>query len=518
MPGRRHVFGPFVLDAEAGTLLRDGAPVPVGYRALLLLTALLDRQGEIVSKSDLIDAAWQGASVEETNLSVQIAALRKLLGPPPDGGEWIATVARVGYRFVGAVARPGSEAGGGEPSLREAAGGPSIAVLPFVNLSDDREQEYFADGIVEEIITALSRLRWLFVIARNSSFTYKGRAVDVKQVGRELGVRYALEGSVRKAGSRVRITGQLVDTATGAHLWADRFEGELADIFDLQDQVTANVAGAIAPKLEEAEIERAKRKPTGSLDAYDCYLRGMAAFHKYTREGNAKALAMFAKAIALDPGFAVAYSSAARCYAQRKSSGWSVDRIFEAAETGRLARRAAELGRDDPVALFGAGISLALVLGELDEGDGLIERALALNPNLAQAWFVSGWVKVWRGEPEVAIEREARAMRLSPNDLFTFNMQSAMAAACFFAGRDADALSWADRAMLVRPQFIPPYLVAAASAARLGNGAAAARAMARLRELAPDLRLSGLSDLLPIRNPDHVARWTEGLRKAGLPE
>ena len=315
-------FGPFVLDREVGTLLREGVPVPLGHRGMLLLSALLSRPGEVLTKSDLIDAAWQGAVVEETNLSVQIASLRKHLGRAPRGGDWIATVPRVGYRFAGPVetgpdgARPETVT----PSPHGEQSGPSIAVLPFVNLSDDREQEYFADGMVEEIITALSRLRGLFVIARNSSFTYKGRAVDVKQVGRELGVRYVLEGSVRKDGNRVRIAGQLVDASTATHLWADRFDGELTSVFDLQDQLTARVAGAIAPKLEEAEIARSGRKPTESLDAYDCYLRGMAAFYRHSREGNSDALAMFYKAISLDPGFAAAYSSAARCYAQRQSS------------------------------------------------------------------------------------------------------------------------------------------------------------------------------------------------------
>jgi TolB-like protein len=266
MPGRQTVFGPFELDADAGTLLRKGEPVPIGYRGFLLLSALVERPGEVLTKSDLIDTAWRGAAVEETNLSVQIAALRKALGPGPNGGEWIATIPRVGYRFVGAVERarrvPDSA---GNPSVNnEISSGPSIAVLPFVNLSDDREQEYFADGIVEEIITALSRLRWLFVIARNSSFAYKGRAVDVKQIGQDLRVRYVLEGSVRKAGNRVRIGGQLVHTSTGAHLWADRFEGAMEDIFDLQDHVTSSVVAAIAPKLEQAEIERVKLKPTGA--------------------------------------------------------------------------------------------------------------------------------------------------------------------------------------------------------------------------------------------------------------
>ena len=228
---------------------------------------------------------------------------------------------------------------------------PSIAVLPFQNMSGDPEQEYFADGMVEDIITALSRMRWLFVIARNSSFTYKGRAVDVKQVGRELGVRYVLEGSVRKAGNRVRITGQLIDASTGAHLWADRFEGGLEDVFDLQDQVTASVVGAIAPKLEQAEIERAKRKPTESLDAYDYYLRGMAGVHRWTREANDEALRLFYRAIELDPEFRLGLWHGGAMLFSAQDGGWMTDRAQEVAEATRLARRAAELGRDDAVAL-----------------------------------------------------------------------------------------------------------------------------------------------------------------------
>jgi adenylate cyclase len=239
---------------------------------------------------------------------------------------------------------------------------PSIVVLPFQNMSGDPEQEYFADGIVEEIITALSRMRWLFVIARNSSFTFKGRAVDVKQVGRDLGVRYVLEGSVRKAANRVRITAQLIDATTGAHLWAERFDGGLEEIFDLQDQVTACVVGAISPKLEQAEIERTKRKPTESLAAYDFYLRGMASLHLWTKEATTEALRLFHRTAELDPDYASAYGMAARCYCLRKVNGWMTDPAQEITETKRLARRAAELGRDDAVALCTAGIGLAYLL------------------------------------------------------------------------------------------------------------------------------------------------------------
>jgi tetratricopeptide (TPR) repeat protein len=249
---------------------------------------------------------------------------------------------------------------------------------------------------VEEIITAL----WLFVIARNSSFTYKGRAVDVKQVGRQLGGRYVLEGGVRKAASRVRITAQLIDTTTGAHLWADRFDGRLEDIFDLQDEVTTNVVGAIAPKLEQAEIDRAKRKPTENLDAYDYYLRGMASLYQFSgREAIDEALRLFYRAIELDADFASAYGTAAWCYAQIKSSSWTRDQVREIAETRRLARRAAELGKNDAVAFSYAGWALAYVVRDLDAGVAFIDRALILNPNLAAAWTLGGWVRIWLGKP-----------------------------------------------------------------------------------------------------------------------
>ena len=393
---------------------------------------------------------------------------------------------------------------------------PSIAVLPFENLSDDLEQEYFADGMVEEIITALSRMRWLFVIARNSSFTYKGRAVDVKQVGRDLGVRYVLEGSVRKAGKKVRITGQLIDASTGAHLWAEHFDGTLDDIFDLQEQVTANVTGAVAPKLEQAEIERAKRKPTDNLDAYDYFLRGLSAFRQHTQQGNSEALSLLYKAIELDPNFAVAYGTAARCYTQRKMSNWVSDQAFENAETARLVRQVAEVGRDDAEALLGAGFAVAFVLGDLDDGDALINRAIALNPNLAEAWFASGWVKVWRGETDAAIEREAHAMRLSPHDVFMFSMLGATAAGYFFAGRYDQALSWAEKAIQTRQSFIAPNIVAAASAALSGNEMAAEKALTRLRLLLPEIRLSDLHEFIPTRLPDHSNRLVDGMRKAGL--
>ena len=397
---------------------------------------------------------------------------------------------------------------------------PSIAVLPFTNMSGDPEQDYFADGMVEEIITALSHFRQLFVIARNSSFTYKGRAVDVKQVGRELGVRYVLEGSVRKAANRVRITGQLVDTATGGHLWAERFDGGLGDIFDLQDQVTESVVGAIAPAVEKAEIERAKRKPTESLDAYALYLRGLARFYQFAnRQANGEALRLFNSAIELDPDFASAYGRAAACYVIAKTNGWISDTANEIAEVTRLAHRAVELGKHDAIALAASGFALALVVRDLGVGAALIDRALVLNSNLAEAWNYGGWVKNWLGEPEPAIERFAHAMRLSPLDPRATAMRAGTAHAHFFLGRYDEAASWAAMALQDNPDFQTGLRIDAASNAMAGRPEQARRAVARLRQLNPALHVSTLKDVVgPYRHSEDLSRYEEGLRQAGLPE
>ncbi|WP_245310948.1 adenylate/guanylate cyclase domain-containing protein [Bradyrhizobium valentinum] len=399
-------------------------------------------------------------------------------------------------------------------------GKPSIAVLPFINMSGDPEQDYFADGMVEDIITALSRFKALFVIARNSSFTYKGRAVDVKQVGRELGVRYVLEGSVRKAANRVRITGQLVDTATGAHLWAERFDGGLGDIFDLQDQVTESVVGAIAPAVEQAEIERAKRKPTESLDVYTLYLRGLARSYQFaSRQANDEALRLFNSAIELDPDFASAYGCAAFCYVIAKFNGWISGTANEIAEVTRLAQRAVELGKDDAIALAASGQALMYVVRDLEAGAALIDRALVLNSNSAEAWYCGGWAKNWLGEPEAAIVRFARAMRLSPLDPRMSGMRVGTALAHFLLGRYDEAASWAAMALQYRPDYQPGLRIAAASNAMAGRPEQASQAVARLRQVNPALRVSTLKDVLPpYRRAEDISRYQEGLRRAGLPE
>jgi TolB-like protein len=395
---------------------------------------------------------------------------------------------------------------------------PSIAVLPFQNLSADPEQEYFADGVVEDITMALSRFRWLFVIDRNSSFTYKGRAMDVKQVGRELGIRYVLEGSVRKAGKRIRIAGQLIDAETGAHLWADRFEGALEDIFDLQDQVTSSVVGAIAPMVQREEIKRARHKPTENLDAYDYYLRGLAHARRWTKDTNGEALQLFCKAIQLDPSLACAYGMAAWCYVPRKARRWMIDHVQESAEATRLARKAVHLGADDSVALCMGAYVLAFVAREFDDAAAFVDRGLAVNPNLAQAWYTSAWVRVWRGEPDLALDHAARGMRLSPLDPNMASIRGAMAYANFLVGRFDLASSSAEEAMRNNPNFLLPIYVFAASNALAGRLEPAQKSMARARELDPNLRASNLGDLAPFRRAEHLALFAKGLRAAGLPE
>lgn len=520
-----YVFDDYALDLDRRELTRAAAPVAIGPQVFDLLAFLVNNRERVVSKDDILQAVWGGRIVSESTLTSHINAVRKAVGDSGDEQRLIRTVARKGFRFVGDVreADTSDGAAAAAPSSDTAPAlalpdGPSIAALPFQNWSGDPEQDYFADGMVEDIITALSRIRWLFVIARNSSFTYKGRAVDVKQVGRELGVRYVLEGSVRKAGSRVRITGQLVDAASGAHLWADRFDGTLDDVFALQDQVAASVVGAIAPTLESAEIERAKRKPTESLDAYDYYLRGMAAFRPGTREATENALPFFTRAIELDPEYASACAMAAWCYFWRKVNGWTADRPQDIAEGARLARLAVDLGKDDAVALARGGHAIAHLAGDLDGGVAHIDRALILNPNLAAAWFLSGFVRVWRGEADDAIERFTRALRLSPLDPEAFRMQAGIAMAHLLAKRFDAASSWAEKAFRDLPSFLMVVAVIAASHALAGRMEHARRAMDQLRQLDPNLRLSNLGNWLPFQRATDLETFSEGLRKAGLPE
>jgi TolB-like protein/class 3 adenylate cyclase len=396
---------------------------------------------------------------------------------------------------------------------------PSIAVLPFANMSGDPEQEYFADGMVEEIITALSRIRWLFVIARNSSFTYKGQAIDVKQVARELGVRYVLEGSVRKAGNRVRITGQLIDTASGAHIWADRFDRALGDIFELQDEVASGVIGSIEPKLRQSEIERAVRKPTENLDAYDLYLRALALRDKHSDESVREAIALLKKALAIDPTYAPAAALIGWSRIHPRSYGHSPVSEAEVAEAVALARRALEAGKDDPDTLWMAAHTLSLFAGERAVAAAAIDRALVLNPNSAHAWMARGYAWIFLDQPSPAIEALERAMRLSPLDRLRRAFTNGIAAAHLGAGRYEQALDWADRTLREEPGYRGALINRVVACAHLDRIEEARATLRQLIESLPGLTIARFRPFWSRAfSPERTAMYVNALRKAGLPE
>ena len=393
---------------------------------------------------------------------------------------------------------------------------PSIAVLPFANLSGDPEQEYFADGMVEEIITALSRIRWLFVIARNSSFTYKGQSVDVKQVGRELGVRYILEGSVRKAGGRVRITSQLIDAITGAHLWADRFDGLLEDVFELQDKVALSVAGVIEPTLRQSEIERARRKRPDSLDAYDLYLRALPYTGAAMPEDADKALPLLGKAIELEPDFAAAHAMIAWCHEARYLRGGMQEETRNAAL--RHARQAIAEGGDDAAALAIAGFVIAVCGRDFETALSALDRSLALSSSSALALSFAAAVRAWNGDDAIAVEQGNRALRLSPFHPWLYMPYMGLAYAHFAACRFEEAIAAASLASQSNPRFTPPLILHAAALGCLGRSEDAKPVIQRLLELQPGFTVA--TAILSARyvNSEKIAALANALRRAGLPE
>jgi TolB-like protein/class 3 adenylate cyclase/tetratricopeptide (TPR) repeat protein len=395
---------------------------------------------------------------------------------------------------------------------------PSIAVLPFQNMSGDPEQEYFADGMVEDIITALSRFKSLFVIARNSSFTFKGKAVDVKQVGRELGVRYVLEGSVRKSGARLRITGQLIDAATGAHLWADKFEGDLQEVFDLQDDVATSVVGAIAPRLIQADAERAKRKSPESWDSYDLYLRGIALFVQRTPETTDQALELFRKAIDLDPEFALAHIRAAACLFMKRQDGGRPLKGEERSEALQLTNRAMALSGDDELVLGWASLIFAFLNDEIERGSDLSDRALAINSNFSNGWNARGWISASLGDGARALDAFDRAIRLNPADDYTVVVaMQGKCAALWVLDRYPDALEMADRLLARRPNDLRGLVFKFVAAPDLTRAADAAD---HIRAVYPHLRSSHLREMFlsPTRSPRHRAMIEEAIARIGLPD
>jgi TolB-like protein len=445
-------FGPFVFDPQRGVLLRDGRPVAVSGKGLQLLQALVSAPGQVLTKTDLMRAAWGDAAVEESNLSVQIAALRKQLGAAPDGGEWIATTPRVGYRFIGLP-----EASDDENAVSKAAPGeqqerPSIAVLPFANLSGEREQEYLADGITEDIITALTRFRWFFVIARNSSFAYKGRSPDAKQVAQELGVRYLLEGSVRKSSERIRISVQLVDAATAKQIWAERYDLAMTEVFAVQDEIAERVAGAIEPELLKTEGAQAAARHTGNMNAWDLVRRGTWYFHRVTRETHLKARELFRQACKLDPELPEAHVWLARVSAGVVPYGWSESPAADLHEGTEAALRAIQLDERNPYAHYALAI-VGVFSGRFEQSISAARRAINISPSFALGHLVLGMALLFSGRAAEAITPLEYGLRLSPNDPQNFVWFNVLALARLFSGRPEAGLEAAARALQVRPNW-----------------------------------------------------------------
>jgi TolB-like protein/Tfp pilus assembly protein PilF len=502
-------FGPFVLDRSARTLLLDGKPVAVGQRAFALLDSLAAADGP-VDKADLIEAAWSGAVVEEGNLTVQIAALRRALGTRSDGQDWIVTVPRVGYRLLRSEASL--------PKDDKIARVPSIAVLPFQNLSGDPEQDYFADGVVEDLITAFSRFKSFAVIARNSSFTYKGRAVDVRDVGRELGVRYILEGSVRRSGARLRVTAQLVDAQSGAHIWANKFDGLLADVFDMQDDITAQVAGIVEPSIQQAEIDRARRKPPENLDAYDLMLRGMHKYYSVMPEDNEEAIALYLRAVQLSPDYGPAWSYLAWAVQFRVTMGWPSITSDDMAASLDYTERALALAQGDAAILAQAGVTIGNTHRQYERGVAICRNALEANSNNGLVLSAVAVCFLHLGDLDEAEGLLERALSLSPIDPTSHWTLTAMAHVNMARGRFEEALRWADRSLAVNSKFGCTYWMLIAGNAMLGRTEQASAWLEKFLSIEPSVTLSLIARAQPDRYADRVANIYEGLRRAGLPE
>jgi TolB-like protein len=508
---KTYEFGPFRLDMEAEILFRGTQPIVLGQRAVALLRLLLDRADAPVSKDALFEAAWPGLAVEDSNLTVQIAALRRAFEESGGDAHWIETMPRRGYRYVG----PAILTGGSPAPMLGLPDRPSVAVLPFTNLSDDPEQEYFADGMVEDIVSGLSRIKWLFVIARRSSFVYKDAPVDVRRVGHDLGVRYLLQGSVRRDGRRVRVSAQMVEAETGHQLWTERFDRPLDDVFALQDEIALNVVGAIEPSLRRAEVERVKRKRPDSLDAYDLVLQAQPDVDSGMPAQVTKALVLLGRALALDPTYALAHANAAMCHhCLFLRSGL---REEERAASVRHAQAAIAHGRDDPLALTLAGFSIGMDGHDRNAAFVALEAALTISPSSALTYILGSVILAWGGEADRAIEWSGRGMRLSPLDPWAFAALEAQATGHFQLGRYGEAARAAYKSVHANPAHSITYVKLAAALAKLGRLEEAKAAAAKVLELHPTFRYSrqfaGV-DCAPVL----AAALGEALRAVGLPE
>lgn len=509
-------FEDFVLDGAKRELRRGDAPIAVEPQVFDLLEYLIRHRDHVVSKDDLLAAVWKGRIVSDATLASRINAARVAVRDTGEAQRLIRTVPRKGARFVGSVREQAMTASAiDEKQAQSLPDRPSIAVLPFANMSGDPEQDYFADGMVEEIITGLSRIKWFFVIARNSSFIYKDKAVDVKQVGRELGVRYVLEGSVRKTTDRVRITAQLIEAQTGAHVWAERYDGATSDIFALQDEITLAVVGAVEPSLRQAEVDRVKRSRPKSLGAYELVLRAIPKVSTLMPQGASEAIPLLTSALSIEPDYALAHGLVA----------WAYHIIFQRAGRDNGSRLSA-ISHAHQALSFGRTDAMALTLGgfvtSMDEHDRVaarhaFESALAISPSSAFTYFLGSVAQGYAGEAERAIEWGQRAVRLSPYDSLVFFAWHGTCIGLFMLGRYAEASDIERRAVQANPGFSNFHLLLAACLVKLGQIDAAREAAARVLAIDPAFSIRGYCT--PLGLPPRLSvPLSDALRIAGLPE
>jgi TolB-like protein len=493
-------FGRFRLDLRHRRLSSGGVPIELKSKAFDILCVLASAQGEVVTKDELMAKVWPGLVVEENNIQVHISALRKALGEDRGGPTHLFTAPGRGYRLVGV--RPSASAGSGDGGIADARGAqdrPSIGVLPFENMSNEPEQEYFADGMVEEIITGLSRIRWLFVIARNSSFVYKRKAVDVRRVGDELGVRYVLQGSVRKSGQRLRVTAQLVETQTGTQLWAERYDRALGDVFEVQDEIALSVIGAIEPGLRRVEIERVRRKRPDSLDAYDLVLQALPFVYKLMPVGSAPAIPLLQRALELEPDYSFAHAALAWCFHIRFGRGGLHEEDRRAAIDH--AHAAVSGASDDATTLAIAAFVIWFEQHDVATAFDLFDRALAISNSNFVALCTSAVALAWSGRSELAIERAQRALKVSPFDSLNHLSYQALAGANFQLGRYDEAHQAARHAVELNPGFSVPYTYLAATLVRLGRKDEAGAAVRSVLKLDPSFTVGRFSVTVGV-NPE----------------
>jgi TolB-like protein/Tfp pilus assembly protein PilF len=503
--------GPFSLDISNRRISHAGKRLNLPGRAFDILLVLAKADGEVVSKDHLMDTVWAGRTVEENNIEVHVSALRRALAEHAPGSNLIVTVPGRGYQLLQLGSRADDKTES-EPVVRTRDTlGASIAVLPFTNMSGDAEQEYFVDGIVEDIITGLSRIKWLVVIARNSSFVYKGAALDIKRVGRELGVRYVLEGGIRKVGERIRISAQLIDAATGAHIWADKFDRVLDDIFKVQDELTATVVAVIEPSLRQAEIDRVRRARPNSLGAYDLLLRALPYMHQRMMAGANQAIPLLCKALEKEPGYPLAHALLARSYHFRFSRGGLQE------EDRRLsvqhARAAIASGSDDATTLATAGLVLWFDDHDLATALHCFDRALATGSSNVVALGNRAFVRAWMGQADAAIHDAQRAIKLSPFD--TLNAHLALAVAYFVQGDYGRSCDAARRAVAASPTFSVPHALLAAASVRHGQREAAIAALNTVRELDPSFTTTAWSRTVGVAG-ETFNRIGTAIRESGV--